>query len=104
MANRKQGPQIASPTVCWDESSRQGSSGLQQGDMEDTADELRRWPHLRRALEVCGEAILPIYLKADDAAIRHQRWHRWLTLTTALFGTTTVLAGILQLSRLVNPA
>lgn len=104
MANIKQGPHIASATDWSGGRWRQGGSGLQQSDMEDTPDELRRWPHLHRALQACGEAILPIYLKADDAAIRHQRWHRWLTLAAALFGTITVLAGILQLSRLVNPA
>jgi hypothetical protein len=104
MADRKQGLRVASSTVGSDESRSQGGSGLQRSDMEDTPAELRRWPHLQRALRVCSDVIMPTYLKADEAAIRHQRWHRWLTLAAALSGTITVLAGILQLSHLVSPA
>ena len=80
MANIEQGPHIASATDWSDGSWKQGGSGLPQSDMEDTPAELRRWPHLRRALQACRKAILPVYLKADDAAIR------WLTLAAAQSG------------------
>jgi hypothetical protein len=74
-----------------------------RSDMEDSAEELARWPQLHDALRACQDTLLPAYRKADEAALRHQRWHRWLTMAAAIFGTLTVLAAILQLSRLVNP-
>jgi peptidoglycan/LPS O-acetylase OafA/YrhL len=72
--------------------------------MEDTPEQLVRWPQLREALQACRETTLPAYLKADEPALRHQRWHRWLTKAAAVLGTVAVLAAILQWSELVNPS
>jgi hypothetical protein len=69
--------------------------------MRETSEDLARWPELREALEVCEEVVGPLYRASDQAAKKHQRQHRLLTVIAAVCGTLAILFAILELSRLV---
>jgi hypothetical protein len=67
-------------------------------DMQDTLADLKRWPELAGTLQVCAEVIEPAFRRADQKALRHQRWHRLLTMLATSFGTAAVVFAILQLA------
>lgn len=69
-------------------------------DMHDSPQDMPHGQPLRDALTLCGDTVEVGYRKADASALRHQRYHRLLTITTAIFGTTAVLLAIVQLSGL----
>lgn len=79
------GPGVAAPAPAVD-------------DMEDTPEELERWPELREPLQLCREELLGPYRGADRAALGHQRLHRWVAIVAAVCGTAAVLLAILQLA------
>ena len=55
---------------------------------------------LEQRLQWCREIIEPQYLVCDRAALRHQTFHRYLTLIAGVGGTLAVLMAIFQLSKL----
>lgn len=73
------------------------ASNRQDYDLDDDLDVLR-WPQLRGLLLVFRETLLPVYLAADQAAMRQQRRHSWLVGWAAAFGTVAVLCAIVELS------
>jgi hypothetical protein len=69
-------------------------------DMHDLPQDMPPNQPLRDALTLCQKTVEPAYRQADALALRHQRYHRLLTITAAVFGTTAVLLAIVQLSDL----
>lgn len=69
-----------------------------QHDMSD--DDLPPEQPLYEAVKVCAEVIHPVYIEADQKAILHQKYHRFLTILAAISGTVAVLFAIIQLSGL----
>ncbi len=55
---------------------------------------------LDQSLRWCQEIIEPQYVVCDRAALRHQRFHRYLTWIAGVAGTLAVLMAIFQLSKL----
>jgi len=55
---------------------------------------------LNQGLRWCQEIVEPQYAACDRAALRHQRFHRYLTLIAGVAGTLAVLMAIFQLSKL----
>lgn len=78
------------------------AGGYSGEDMRDTPQDLARWPELAEALRVCEEVLGPLYRASDEAAKKHQRQHRLLTVVAAVCGTLAVLFAILELSHLVH--
>jgi len=72
----------------------------QNDDMHDSPQDMPHSKPLRDALTLCRDTVEVGYRRADASAMRHQRYHRLLTITTAIFGTTAVLLAIVQLSGL----
>jgi hypothetical protein len=69
-------------------------------DMHDSPQDMPHSQPLRDALMLCQKTVEVGYRQADALALRHQRYHRLLTITAAVFGTTAVILAIVQLSRL----
>jgi len=69
-----------------------------QHDMSDT--DLPPEQPLHEAVKVCADVIHPLYIEADQKAVRHQKYHRFLTILAAISGTVAVLFAIIQLSGL----
>ncbi len=69
-------------------------------DMHDSPQDMPPSQPLRDALVLCQKTVEPAYRQADALALRHQRYHRLLTVAAAVFGTTAVLLAIVQLSNL----
>lgn len=69
---------------------------LPRSGMEDSPEELTRWGSLGDALQVYHDTLLLSYPRADEMALRHQRWYRWLTMAATIFGAVIVLTAILQ--------
>jgi hypothetical protein len=69
-------------------------------DMHDPPRDMPRSQPLRDALTLCQNTVEVAFRQADALALRHQRHHRLVTLTAAVFGTTAVLLAIVQLSGL----
>jgi hypothetical protein len=70
---------------------------------DDMHDSLEDGPYnqpLRDVLTLCRGTVEVSYRKADALALRHQRYHRLLTIIAAVFGTFAVLLAIVQLSGL----
>ena len=67
-------------------------------DMEDTPEDLARWPGLAPVLDVCASVVEPPFRKADKAALRHQWIHRQLIKWATVFGTAAVVFAISQLA------
>ncbi len=67
-------------------------------DMIDLAEHLDYWPAMRERLRLCSEILWPAYDKADRVALRHQQFHRILTMATTLLGTLAVILAIVQLA------
>ena len=72
----------------------------QNDDMHDSPQDMPPSQPLRDALALCRDTAEVGYRQADASALRHQRYHRLLTITAAIFGTTAVLLAIVQLSGL----
>ena len=70
-------------------------------DLDDDDADLARWPKLQNLLIVTREALLPVYLATDAAAMKQQKRHSWLVLWAAIFGTLAVLCAILELSDVI---
>lgn len=66
-------------------------------DVLDTADDRIDHPLLQAALLACGELLAPAYRQADAAALRMQRSHRRVVLTTATLGTAAIVVALLEL-------
>ena len=74
---------------------------MEQND--DRHESPRDIPHgqlLHDTFALCRDTVEVGYRQADASALRHQRYHRLLTITVAIFGTTAVLLTIVQLSGL----
>jgi hypothetical protein len=69
-------------------------------DMRDSPRDIPPSQPLRDALTLCRNTVEVAFRQADALALRHQRYHRLVTITTAVFGTTAVLLAIVQLSGL----
>jgi hypothetical protein len=69
-------------------------------DTIDCTADWKYWSLLDRALRPWAQHGLAVYQTADDAALRHQRWHRRIALVAAFTGMSAVLAAIWQLSGL----
>ena len=67
-------------------------------DMVETPEELEKWSAIADRLVVCNRLIRELFLTADSAARRHQKWHRELTKLAAVCGTGAVLFAVLQLA------
>jgi len=72
----------------------------QNDDMYDSPQDMPPSQPVRDALAFCRDTVEAGYRQADTLALRHQRYHRLLTITAAIFGTTAVLLAIVQLSGL----
>jgi hypothetical protein len=68
--------------------------------MHDSPQDMPPGQPVRDALAFCRDTVEADYRQADALALRHQRYHRLLTITAAVFGTTAVLLAIVQLSGL----
>jgi hypothetical protein len=62
-----------------------------EGDMIDTAAEIESWTPL--PLAECAP-VNEAFFALDDLALRHQRWHRRLTLTATMCGGGAVLIAV----------
>ena len=78
------------------------SSNRSNYDLDDDEADLARWPKLRSLLIVAREALLPVYLATDAAAMKQQKRHSWLVLSAAIFGTLAVLCAIFELSDVIR--
>jgi hypothetical protein len=67
-------------------------------DMHDPEDDRKNWPKLADNLAVCEQIIRPVYDEADTRAMRHQRWHKWMTTLAATAGTCAVVFAIIHLA------
>ncbi len=74
----------------------------QNDEMYDSPSDMPSCQPLRDALTLCRNTVEVGYRKADTSALRHQRYHRLLTVIAAIFGTTAVLLAIVQLSGLFH--
>jgi len=76
----------------------------QDDEMYDSPSDMPSGQPLRDALMLCRNTVEVDYHKADASALRHQRYHRLVTVIAAIFGTTAVLLAIVQLSGLFKGA
>jgi len=67
----------------------------------DRAADLPENPLLRNALLVLDRELGPLFEHSDQASLRHQVYHRTLTVLAAASGTLAVLLAIIQLSGIV---
>jgi len=72
----------------------------QDDEMYDSPWDVPPCQPLRDALTLCRNTVETGYRKADASALRHQRYHRLVTVIAAIFGTIAVLLAIIQLSGL----
>ncbi len=72
----------------------------QDDEMHDSPWDMPPGQPLRDALTLCQNTVETGYRKADASALRHQRYHRLVTVIAAIFGTIAVLLAIIQLSGL----
>lgn len=70
-------------------------------DLDDDKNDLQRWPRLRVLLTVLKQVLLPVYVAADEAAIRRQRRYSRLVWWAAICGTLAVLCAIIELSEIL---
>ncbi len=73
-----------------------------EDDMYDSPQDMPPSQPLRDALTLCQYTVEVVFRQADASALRHQRYHRLLTIMAASFGTTAVLLAIVQLSGLFS--
>jgi hypothetical protein len=71
-------------------------------DMVDDPGDLGTGRPLGELLILCRDTVGAAYLRADRAAIRHQRMHRLITIFATLFGTLAILLAVIQLSHLIQ--
>jgi hypothetical protein len=74
-------------------------------DMFDSDADLRRYENCKpvhEALTFYRDVLFPVYNQANKAAVRNQKYHRWITVLGVFCGTLAVLFAIGQLSRLIS--
>lgn len=74
------------------------SAAPPMADMFDEPQEMPVNEQLRAAIGACQQELAEAYAAFDAAALRHQRTHKRITITAAVFGTLAIVAAILQLS------
>src|SRR5215217_1678380 len=67
-------------------------------DMDDSEEDLDRWPKLAPILQDCEDTVGAAFHRADAAALSYQARHRRLVFIAAACGMFAVLSGFLQLS------
>ena len=67
-------------------------------DMVDSEKDLTHFQPLSDILTSCHKILFRRYQKSDKAAIRHQKYHKRLTIIAAVCGAIAVLFAIIQLS------
>jgi len=67
-------------------------------DMVDSEADLARFQPISNILIDCHKTLFRRYQKSNQAAMRHQKYHKYLTITAAVCGAIAVLFAIVQLS------